>query len=237
MTQVITSFTPSTGPANGGTVVAITGTGLDVTDEVVFGNTPGTIISHTGSTGISVRAPAGTAGTVKLHVIDYATDASVISTGDFTYSAAVGQNLVGTLNRDWFVDVYNGSTYTGVYGMTSMQPAIDSTDQDDSDMSSAGWGATLTTMRKWSLVTTVSRKKDTTTLLPDPGQEILRSAADANTPVVVRWYKKIAGWEAYTGTGIAQWSPQGGSVDGIDFVQVTIQGQGARTAITNPFGG
>ncbi len=240
MAQVITSFTPTTGPANGGTVVVITGTGLDVTDRVFVGDGEGQIISHTGSTGLTFRAPSGTAGTAKITVLDTTAGAgaAVVSSGDYTYSAAVGQNLVGTLNRDWQVDVYNtgSTTWVGVYGMTQMQPAVDNTDQDDSDMSSNGWGATLTTMRHWNLPCTVSRKKDTGTLLPDPGQEYLRAAADSNTPVSVRWYKKIAGWEAYSGTGIVQWSPQGGAVDGIDFVAVTIKGQGARSSITNPFG-
>ena len=118
MAQTITSFTPSTGPANGGTVVTITGTNLDITDAVYVGTVQGQIISHSGTTGLTFRVPAGTAGTAKIHVYDVATDSSVVSTGDFTYSAAASTTLVGTLNRDWQVDVKISGSYVGVEAMT-----------------------------------------------------------------------------------------------------------------------
>jgi hypothetical protein len=239
MAQVITSFSPSTGPTTGGTIVSITGTGLDVTDAVFFGSTYTPVLSHTGSTGLSVRAPkVASAGAVNLHVVDAATDASVASSTQFTYTSASAPVYRGTLNRDWRAEVStdSGSSWTLIYGMNAFTPAIENTDQDDSDFLTNGWRQTGTTMRAWTLPMTLSRKQDQSTLLPDPGQELLRAAADDRSVLLFRWYKNIAGWEAYSGSGTVDWSPQGGGVDGFDLVAVTVNGQTERTAITNPAG-
>jgi hypothetical protein len=59
---------PDTGPAAGGTVVTITGTGLTDTSSVTFGGTPGTNISVLSDTRVQVVTPAVAAGTVPLVV-------------------------------------------------------------------------------------------------------------------------------------------------------------------------
>ncbi|MFF3754696.1 IPT/TIG domain-containing protein [Streptomyces sp. NPDC002018] len=61
------SASPNQGPAAGGTVVTITGTGLTGTSAVTFGATPATSFTVNSATQITAVAPAGT-GTVALTV-------------------------------------------------------------------------------------------------------------------------------------------------------------------------
>jgi len=60
---------PSSGPAAGGTVVTITGTGFNGTSSVMFGANPGTDIAVLSDTRLQVVTPAGTAGTTVSMVV------------------------------------------------------------------------------------------------------------------------------------------------------------------------
>ncbi|WP_406275660.1 IPT/TIG domain-containing protein [Nocardia sp. NBC_00881] len=63
----LTSVTPSSGPAAGGTTVILTGTGLATASAVNFGGTPATSFIVNSDTQITAVAPAGT-GTVQVTV-------------------------------------------------------------------------------------------------------------------------------------------------------------------------
>lgn len=80
----ITTVTPPTGPAAGGTTVTIKGTRLDGVSAVNFGATPGTELKAVSATELRVKAPAGSAGAV--NVVVAADSGNVTKTGGFTYS-------------------------------------------------------------------------------------------------------------------------------------------------------
>ncbi|MFG2986251.1 IPT/TIG domain-containing protein [Streptomyces sp. NPDC048258] len=80
----ITSLTPATGPAAGGTTVTVKGTNLDGVSAVKFGATPGTNLRRLSATELSVTSPAGAAGAVNLVAVADAGD--VTKTSAFTYS-------------------------------------------------------------------------------------------------------------------------------------------------------
>jgi hypothetical protein len=82
---VITSITPLSGPAAGGTMVSITGTALAVATAVAFGATPATAFASLSATLAVAESPAGTGS---VHVtLTTAGGTSAISAADvFTYS-------------------------------------------------------------------------------------------------------------------------------------------------------
>lgn len=80
----ITSITPSTGPAAGGTTVTIKGTRLDGVSAVHFGATPGTDLKVVSATELRVKTPAGEAGVVD--VVVEADTGNVTKADGFTYS-------------------------------------------------------------------------------------------------------------------------------------------------------
>ncbi|MFI5877354.1 IPT/TIG domain-containing protein [Streptomyces sp. NPDC051445] len=83
----ITTVTPSSGPASGGTNVTITGTSLDSTDSVTFDGAPAPF-SVVNSTTLSVVSPPGTAGAIDVVVTNAA--GSDTAAGAFTYVAGPG---------------------------------------------------------------------------------------------------------------------------------------------------
>lgn len=152
-----------------------------------------------------------------------------------------------TLNRKWYLDVNAGShavpSWTGVFGVLEFKATKEPSLQDDADFDSEGWKSSTVAALAWALECKVARKvtaADATAY--DPGQEILRAASDelgTNNQVEVRWYEvtddgPVA--EAYQGYAAVSWVPDGGAMDALDTVTVTLTGQGARTAITHPDG-
>ncbi|WP_327120539.1 IPT/TIG domain-containing protein [Nocardia sp. NBC_01730] len=81
----LTSISPASGPAAGGTTVVLTGTNLTGATAVSFGGTPATSFTVNSSTQITAVTPAHSAGTVSVTV----TTAGGTSNGvAFTYIAA-----------------------------------------------------------------------------------------------------------------------------------------------------
>ncbi|MFB6630028.1 IPT/TIG domain-containing protein [Streptomyces sp. NPDC056362] len=80
----ITTVTPATGAAAGGTTVTIKGTRLAGVTAVNFGATPGTEFKVVSDTELRVKTPAGAAGAV--NVVAAADSGNVTKTGGFTYS-------------------------------------------------------------------------------------------------------------------------------------------------------
>jgi PKD domain/IPT/TIG domain len=84
----IESLKPSHGPAAGGTIVTVTGSGfaLGTTGTTFrFGATKGTSVSCTSSSQCTVRSPAHVAGTVEVRAVVNAISSGVESTNKFVY--------------------------------------------------------------------------------------------------------------------------------------------------------
>lgn len=136
----------------------------------------------------------------------------------------------------------SSSDWVKVRGIKNFQPVVNTTNQDDSDYDSDGWGSQTSTKLDWQMTATVGRKVDKTTTPPsyDVGQEALRAVAgtlgDSNT-ASLRWCEMgpSVRVEAYTGQALVTWTEAGGAMDALDDVNITMVGQGPRTPITHPY--
>jgi hypothetical protein len=150
-----------------------------------------------------------------------------------------------TLNRKWYLDVNDGShaapDWVGVFGVSDFKAGKEPSLQEDSDFDSGGWKSSTVSALAWSLELKLERKvtvADPTAY--DPGQEILREASDnmgVTNTVEVRWYEVTDAGpavEAYQGYAAVSWNPDGGNMEALDTVSVTLTGQGARNVITHP---
>lgn len=149
------------------------------------------------------------------------------------------------LNRDWYLDVNIGTTgspnWVGVFGITEFQPNLEPGMQDSSDFDSGGYGSDDVTELKFSLEFKVRRgPQGANPLEYDPGQEVLRAAAEAlgtGNRVHIRWYEMGVNGpreEAYDGFANVQWKPEGGAGSALRSVAVTLGGQGKRNLIAHP---
>lgn len=85
----IASFAPSSGPAAGGTVVAITGTNFQNGATVQFGSAAAVSVTVNTATSISAIAPVHAAGAVTITVTN-PDGQSATSAGSYTYVAPAG---------------------------------------------------------------------------------------------------------------------------------------------------
>lgn len=86
VTPVITKISPSTGSANGGNSVTITGSGFIELSSVQFGTTPASIVYSPNQ--ITATAPAHAAGTVDITVHAFGGTSPVVAADQYTYIAA-----------------------------------------------------------------------------------------------------------------------------------------------------
>lgn len=247
MALAITSFLPTTGPTTGGTKVTITGTGLDTATAVLVGDVEGRIDTTATNTATSltfiVPAIPNDSATLayKVTVLDSATPTEAQSSTSFTYTTVSAPVLTPSLASKFKAQVKDGTgTYIDIRGVTNLQPAIAQTTQDDSDYESVvdgiQWGSDFVTGLKWSLVIKLDRKT-AAGYVEDPGQKILRLASvqgGSDALVDMQWFDRNGGSEAYQGTGIVQWSDDGGDGTALSTVSVTIMGRGPRLTIANP---
>ena len=82
----VSSFTPDTGPASGGTVVTITGTHFTSDSQASFGNQPATTTVVNSPTSITATAPVG-AGVVDVMVTTAGGVSMPLANSKFTYDA------------------------------------------------------------------------------------------------------------------------------------------------------
>ena len=82
----ITSVSPSSGPATGGTQITINGTNFATSGTIRVGGTQATGITRVSSTQLRATTPAGTAGARDVQVIN-GNGSSATSAGAFTYAA------------------------------------------------------------------------------------------------------------------------------------------------------
>lgn len=177
------------------------------------------------------EAPAGFTVDTTYYVI-----ASAANT--FQLSATEGGGAVLGSADDTGTAVH--PAWVRVGGLTQITPSVDTNLEDDSDFDGDGWGSDQVTQRKWKIECEGRRKRradQPTTYVADPGQEIIRAAGEVvgiGATVPVRWYRKDGAPDAYTGYAAVQWGGGGGSVTDLEPFSFTLNGQGKRTAITNP---
>lgn len=242
MTIAITSFTPETGPVTGGTEVTVTGTGLGPTVAVLVGGNEATIVgTPSATTVVFVTPPGASASAFKVALYD-GTNPSVEATDSFTYTAvSAATELITTLAFKWRLDINSASfaspTWVKMLGIKTIVPALAFSSEDDSDIDTGIDASTLITGRNASVTGTVRRAQIVDSTNYDPGQELVRLAAEAAGTqagtIDIRWYDRTGGPEAYRAFALSQWSPKGGNktADTADF---TLSVQGKRTTITNP---
>lgn len=146
------------------------------------------------------------------------------------------------LARRWALDVRplggeEDAPFTRVRGINSFQPGLDPNMEDTTDFDNDGWTSQEKTMQGWSLSIGFIEKVGTDTLAQqDPGQAILEQASDkygADSMVEALWFERD-GDLAYQGIASVQYEPQGGSPTDLSTVNVTLQGNGARTRADHP---
>lgn len=215
--------------SSGATIVGTADATTDVITATAHGMANGQTVSFTGT------PPTG----LVVGTVYYVRDATA---NNFKVAATSGGVAIDLTAAGGPFNVVVGPSWVGVFGISDFQPALDTTMQDDSDYDSEGYRSSTATAIGWSLTMTLQRKATTAAANAyDSGQETLRLVSDdfgtANR-VHVRWYEmngttgpKI---EAYEGYASVSWSPNGGPMDALSNVAVTLQGQGKRTAITHP---
>lgn len=86
----VTAVSPSTGAATGGTLVTISGTGFLAGATVYFGTTPGTNVSVSDPTLLTVIAPAGALGTVVNVSVTNSNGFTTLAPGTYTFGSSTG---------------------------------------------------------------------------------------------------------------------------------------------------
>ncbi len=128
----VTSLTPTSGPATGGTPVTITGTGLLWTTGVHFGSSAASNVVVNSDTQVTAMTNPGRAGIVDTR-IDYFAGQSAVSSGDkFTYNATPPTMplTVTAVPEDASAIVYwqppasDGGTYISQYTITPYIGAV-----------------------------------------------------------------------------------------------------------------
>lgn len=90
----VTGVSPTSGPAAGGTSVAITGTSFTGATAVTFGTTSATSFTVISATSITATSPAGT-GTVDVTVVTPGGTSPTSSPDHFTYVPAAVPTMTG----------------------------------------------------------------------------------------------------------------------------------------------
>jgi hypothetical protein len=150
-----------------------------------------------------------------------------------------------TLARRWYLDVNTGTyaapVWTAVNGVEDFKAPLDPSVQDDSDYDSGGYKSSTITALGWKVELKLARKVTAASaLVYDPGAEVLRAASmnmGLANRVDIRWYEVTDSGpivEAYRGYATVSWSEDGGGMDALASVSVTLTGQGARATLTHP---
>lgn len=157
----------------------------------------------------------------------------------------MSEDKISTLARKFKVEVMPGDAdlsaedWTPVRGVQEFTPSKEDNLEDDSDYDSDGWTSQTRTGQSWALEVKCARKAsgEGSDLKYDEGQEIIRKASDQfgiDGTVLVRWYNRNGGDEAYQGRAMAGFTDDGGSTTALSTATVTLTGTGARKRIENP---
>ena len=99
---VVSAVEPPSGSVLGGTTVTVRGTGFTGATQVTFGGTPGTNLQVVSPTKLTVRTPAGAAGTVAVVVTTPAGASGAAADATFAYTELVTQTPLRGI-ADWSV--------------------------------------------------------------------------------------------------------------------------------------
>ena len=155
----------------------------------------------------------------------------------------MSQPLTSELARRWRLDVdtadsASSPTWVQVRAIGEMTPKVTPKMQDDTDYDSDGYGSSTKTLLNWSIEATLITKTSPVTGAVDAGQAKIKAAHDKfgeEGQVHIRWYDRNGlPDDAYEGWAQVSWEPSGGKADALDEVKVSLDGNGARTAIINP---
>jgi hypothetical protein len=135
----VTSITPNTGPAGGGTSVTITGTGFLPGATVSMGGTPATGVNVVSGTSITATAPAHAAGTVNVVVSNNDAQNGTLNNA-YTYTGSGGGGG-GTIA---FVQVKAATPQTGSTSVAVAYPAAQTA--GNLNIVAVGWNDTTSTV-------------------------------------------------------------------------------------------
>lgn len=112
----ITSISPQSGPAAGGTAVNITGIHFSADSTVNFGSKPATVVNVVSSTQIIATSPAGN-GTVDIAVSTIGGTSANTSADQFTYAPPLNGIFAGTASGSIYYSRDNGNNWTKTAGL------------------------------------------------------------------------------------------------------------------------
>lgn len=131
--------------------------------------------------------------------------------------------------------------WTGIAGVNDFDYELAATTEDTTDFDTDGYTSKEKTAQGWTNTIKAFRRvsidgngKPT---VFDPGAEIVRAAHDKfqnEARVWTRWYDRNGADEAYEGLALVQWKLSKTGVTNVQEVTITLDGDGARTAIDNP---
>lgn len=149
---------------------------------------------------------------------------------------------ITALARRWRLEIdmstaKDGSDWQLVPGVTDFSPSAEPNIEDSSDYDSGGWAGNTKTGQAWELGVTINRRINDTVKVYHPTHEAFRLASFAfgsASQVHIRYMDRNGLPEAYEGTAIVTWAPQGGEYTALDQVEITLTGDGPLAPITNP---
>lgn len=148
---------------------------------------------------------------------------------------------VTALARRYRLEINTSTTSTPSWtllpGITEFAPKIEPTQQDVTTYDAEGWSEQAVTMLAWSVETTIAHRAHPVTGAFNPTQEHLRRASmsfGAASYVHVRYFDRTGADDAYEGTALVTWEPDGGGPDEVDTIKITLTGSGPLKPITNP---
>lgn len=128
----------------------------------------------------------------------------------------------------------DGISFTSVSGVQQAAFTDTATTADNSDLNSGYYGGgDVPVAGRVNGTATLLRRHDQTAY--DPGQEIIRQAAETQQLIYVRWWDtSFAGAEAKQAPTFVQWAAQPTSRTALETVNVTFNVQGGPSDIVNP---
>lgn len=157
-----------------------------------------------------------------------------------------------SLNRGWYLDVYIGSTWTPVSGISEFKPTNNATLKETTTFDDQGNTRQTKTAQGWKIEGKLLRAGQAGTPASyDVGAEYLRTQSlllgAANT-VRVRYYEvngdsgtqttggiKYPITEAWDGYATVEWNEDASAADDPRMISFTLTGRGARSAMSfNP---
>ncbi|MEU8760643.1 hypothetical protein [Streptomyces sp. NPDC048659] len=145
------------------------------------------------------------------------------------------------LARDWRLDINMGTDLAPDYqlcpAITEFQPTWPPNFEDSTSYDSDGWEESTKTAQAWQIEATFNRKSTADSTAFSTVHEKLRLASfgwGSGSKIGVRFYDRNGLPEAYKGTVLVEWEPQGGDYKALGQVKVTLKGTGPLAPITNP---